>query len=607
MSLKDDMKQDMRNLKKDIELEVHKKWQVNYEGHRIEVINKMLEEKLLIDGNEVDRNKRKSLFSHIIPFSTLSGTIECSDGTKHKVSVKIGGFLKLNCIVKVNKKVIFTDALKLDFIPWEHKEKIVPYIQHQVEKNLVSDALPDDDYVYGENHPRMAAGLLDRLSNEQSTPFYVKKLLKLLIKQANHPSIKTRKATYEQITLGNVSSYVDEFIEQFLQVQIDESRIQQEALWLLEHAAHREVVKFAIVVLGCTDCEKYKEQLFTIGLHDEFTNDVIFALKNGTVGANEQVWRLAQSVHGWGKIAAVEHLDANTPEIKHWLLTKGCENTILNEYLASICAEKGNLDVALSKEVISKELYDGASTIIQALLQDSTPAENIDDYQYASMILSRFIRHAQNHCNTLEDFYPIMKIQTFLKEDEEVWQERLNNQWKQHERDTIQRLIEPIISDRKWVVMAEERLQLNYDRKLFEIAQFYQLDITAKLFALLEKEPNNPELYAAIMETNNQKKIRQLTIFAEKHLLRSNISAEKEDCLQYIVQDLHLYEEVGLSCLITAIESGNDMLQYHALYALDEWNPTIWKQQSVIDAIKKVISTSKDKETKTLAKQLLTK
>ena len=66
----------------------------------------------------------------------------------------------------------------------------------------------------------------------------------------------------------------------------------------LEHAAHREVVKFAITVLGCTNCEKYKELLFTLGLHEEFTSYVIFALKNGTIRANNQVWRLAQ-VRSW--------------------------------------------------------------------------------------------------------------------------------------------------------------------------------------------------------------------------------------------------------------------------------------------------------------------
>ena len=126
----------------------------------------------------------------------------------------------------------------------------------------------------------------------------------------------------------------------FHQAQLDETLVQQEALWLLEHAAHREVVKFAIIVLGCTDCEKYKELLFTLGLHEEFTSYVIFALKNGTIQANNQVWRLAQVLNGWGKISAVEQLEAPTPEIKQWLLTEGCENSVSNEYFSLYMCRK---------------------------------------------------------------------------------------------------------------------------------------------------------------------------------------------------------------------------------------------------------------------------
>ena len=100
-------------------------------------------------------------------------------------------------------------------------------------------------------------------------------------------------------------------------------------------------------------------------MHEEFTAYVIFALKNGTTQANNQIWRLAQVLHGWGKIAAVEQLEAPTPEIKQWLLTEGCENRIMNEYLAYTCAVNGELDVALYEETISKELYDGAGLIIE--------------------------------------------------------------------------------------------------------------------------------------------------------------------------------------------------------------------------------------------------
>ena len=607
MGFKDEFKREMRNVMKDVEKEVQKTWKFDYKGHRIEIRNEMKEELLIIDGMTVDQNKRKSIISHIIPYSKLSGTLEMEDGKKHKVSVKLGGYIQLNCIVKIDKETILEDSLKLDFLPWDHKEKIVPFIQQQIQTHtkIIDERLPDEEYLYDEHQPRLAAGLADNFADDIPTPFYVKKLLKLFEEQLHHPSTKTRKVTYEKIIFDNIASYGDEFIAQFQQVQLDETLVQQEALWLLNHAAHREVVKFSITVLGCTNCEKHKELLYTLGLHEEFTPYVIFALKNGTIRANDQIWRLAQSVHGWGKISAVEQLET-TPEIKHWLLTKGCENTIGNEYLAYTCAVKGELDVALYEETISKELYDGAGLIIQSLLKEGAPL-GIEDYQYASAVLARFVHHARTHCNTLEDFYPLIKISEFLNADNEVWEERFANQWKQHEKNAIQQAIQPFINDSKWPQLAVDALQQGYDFTALEIARLYQLDVTPNLFKLLENYPTNSELYEAVMATTNRLHISNLCTFSEHNLSLSSLSNEEQDCLQYIVQDLHEHEGVGLPLIQAALESDNGILQYQALTVLKEWPPSIWQQPSIQAAIHHIATTTKDKEDRNLAKLLLTK
>ena len=608
MGFKDEFKREMRNVVKDVAKEVHKTWKVDYKGHSIEIINEIKEEQLIIDGKTVDKNKRKYLLSHIIPYSKLSGTLELQDGTKQKVSVKLGGYVRFNCIVKIGRETILDDSLKLDFLPWDHKEKIVPFIQQQIQTHnqIVDDRLPDEIYLYDENHPRMAPGLSDNFEVDIPTPFYVKKLLKLFEEQLNDPTTKTRKATYEKIIFDNIASYGDDFIVHFQQAQLDETLVQQEALWLLEHAAHREVVKFAITVLGCTDCEKYKELLFTLGLHEEFTSYVIFALKNGTIQANNQVWRLAQMLNGWGKISAVEQLEAPTPEIKQWLLTEGCENSVSNEILAYTCAINGELDVALYEETISKELYDGAGLLIQALLDESAP-QGIEEYSYASAVLSRFIYHTATHCKSLEDFYPVMKIGEFLNADAEVWEERFNEQWKKHEYNSIREAIQPFIDEPQWSQLAMDALQQDMNFKALEIARFYRLDVTQNLFDLLEKSPTNSELYLAIMDTNNRRHIEDICAFAEVHLSLSSLTDDEQECLQSIVQDLYEHEGVGLPLIQAALTSDNGNLQYHALNVLNEWSSSFSQQATTREMIKNIAMKTKDKEDRQLAKHLLKK
>ena len=329
-------------------------------------------------------------------------------------------------------------------------------------------------------------------------------------------------------------------------------------------------------------------------------------MKNGTIGANNQVWQIAQHVHGWGKIAAVERLDATTPEIKYWLLTEGCSNRIMNEYLAHTCAVKGELDVALYEETVSKELYDGAGLIIQALLGERV-AVSIEDYPYASEVLSRFVYHSRKHCETLEDFYPLMKISEFLQGDDEVWEERLKEQWKQHERIFIEQAVQSFIDEPKWSELVVDALQQESNIKALEIALFYQLDTTHQLFKQLEKNPTNSELYIAVMDTNNRQYIEGICTFAESHFSLSSLSNEEQYSLQCIVQGLYEHEGTGLPLIQACLASENGSLQYHALSVLEGWSRAFSQQPAIQESIENITMMTKDKEDRELAKRLLEK
>ncbi|MEZ7791378.1 hypothetical protein CHH57_08025 [Niallia circulans] len=608
MGFKDELKHEMRNLTKDIEKEVQKSWTVHYKGHVIEVINQMKEELLIIDGITVAQNKRKSILSHIIPYTKLSGVLTLEGGKKHKVSVKIGGYVSLNCSIKIDNETILQESEKLEFLPWDHKEKIVPFIQRQVLENnrIVENTLPDDTYFFGEDNPPLEPGLFDIIVNEPKTPFFVSKLMKLFKEQLEHPTIKTRKATYDQIIFDHIAIYRDELLDQLGQAELDEQMAQQEALWLLEHAAHRDVVKFAILVLGFTNCEEYQELLYTIGLHDEFTPYAIFAIRSGGKGVNDQIWKLVQSVRGIGKMTAIELVEAKTPEMKYWLLTKGCENRKFADFLAHRCAVKGELDVALYEVNISKELYTGAAMIIEGLLDDENQ-DGMDQYPYASAVMTRFLHHATTHCESLEDFYPIMKISEFVHAEDDIWEERLNGQWKQHERKAIQEAVQPFIDNPKWSQLALDVLQSSekVDFRAMEIARFYQLDITALLFEKLKKEPTNSILYGAIMETRDLQSIQDLCAFAETHFSLSSLSLEEQYCLEYIIQDLHEFEGIGAPLVYASLETKNESLRWLGLSVLAEWSPTFRQLSEIQHALKTIMSTTKDKEERRLAKQLL--
>ncbi|MEK4699358.1 hypothetical protein MKX47_07140 [Solibacillus sp. FSL R7-0668] len=459
MGLKEELKREMRNATKDVAKEVEKNWVLDYEGHKIEFINKMLEETLLVDGEIIAQHIRQSIWSHIRPYSKLKGTFVGNDGKTHKVYVKVGGFIKLNVIIKVDGQKLLAETQALTMIPWKNKQAIIPFLQQQIIEHgkLVNKELPDDEYLYDDNEMKLAPGFADQLVNEPVLLSYPKKLVKLLITQSEHPTEANRKATYEKTQEEKVISYFHEFLVQFAEVEKDEALVQQEALWLLEHAAHREVVKFALVVLGATNCEKHKELLKQIALHEEFTGVALFALSNGMPSANDAIWDVAKNVSDWGKIEALNFLEPEREEIRHWFLTDGIVNIVPGVHAALQCADKGKLDIELHEDTISDVLFDGASKLILAMLYEGQYRE-IDEYEYAGQVCMRYTKHAKTHCQTLHHFYTLTKIAEYLNEDEEIWNGRFEYNWKPHEKLATETAIEEISRELKWLEEAKELL-----------------------------------------------------------------------------------------------------------------------------------------------------
>lgn len=458
MSFKEEFKREMRNATNDVAKEVEKQWVLHFEGHKIEIMNKMMEETLKVDGEILAQNVRKSIWSHIIPYTKLSGTFIGKSGKKHKVYVKMGGFIKFNITVKVDGQKLLTDSMTLEMLPWKNKEMLVPFLEQQFQEHgkLVHKELSDDAYLYDEGQMKFAHGFADQLVNEAVLPTYTKKLIKLFLQQVENPTDATRKATYEKIQDEKVISYFEEFLALFLAMEKDEALVQKEAIWLLEHAAHREVVKFALLVLGTTDCENVKERLKGIALHEEFTGVALFALTNGcrNVNVNDDVWRIAQQTSGWGKLEAMNFLEPAREEIRLWFLTHGVKGVVEGNHAPLLCAEKGQLDVELHEETITNIVFDGVSKLILALLYEAQYSQ-MDDYEYAGQVLMRYTKHAKSHSQTLHHFYTLIEIANYMNRSEEQWNERFEVNWKPHEKLAVETAIEEISRNSNWLEEAQ--------------------------------------------------------------------------------------------------------------------------------------------------------
>src|SRR5699024_8818393 len=186
-------------------------------------------------------------------------------GKAEKVTVKIGGLVKLTIQIKVGNKTILKEKVAVEVLPWEQKDSIVLFIEEQLAEHgyLVNPALPDIVYLTDKDLARIA-GYTDQVQHEDPLPFFVKGLIKQLKKLLDQPTIKQRRIIYEKVNDEYISSYGAELLYYLQEEPLNKQRLEEEMLWFLDKAAHREVVKFALVVLSLTDVTAHREKLMTI-------------------------------------------------------------------------------------------------------------------------------------------------------------------------------------------------------------------------------------------------------------------------------------------------------------------------------------------------------
>lgn len=72
----------------------------------------------------------------------------------------------------------------------------------------------------------------------------------------------------------------------------------------------------------------------------------------------------------------------------------------------------GRLLAALSEDHVDRELLTAAGEIIQALISGG-PAEGIDDYEDASLVIEYLLDHMATSAETVEDFLHVNSIMAF--------------------------------------------------------------------------------------------------------------------------------------------------------------------------------------------------
>ncbi len=195
----------------------------------------------------------------------------------------------------------------------------------------------------------------------------------------------TREVRFISVA-DDLQNYVLSHTESLSAEQIYES-----ALSLVLHSEHPECVKVGMALLELIKSDSdaaIREIIRRLGLCDEFTIFTLWHMQKWENG-NQKIFELAKKVHGWGRIHAVELLEPETDEIRHWLLTDGTVNSVMNSYSSLICWQKSQAEAVLFGQT-DREGYQGLSRLIGGLL-DEGAVPGISELENREEVLLRFL------------------------------------------------------------------------------------------------------------------------------------------------------------------------------------------------------------------------
>jgi len=517
--------------------------------------------------------------------------------------------------------ILFNQAKRM---PWEGKTSIYDHIRQQ--GDTVDGSLPDDEEFWAGSRMRWVAGGLDGALGHHAAPAGasedVRELIRLLVKLTRKPGTLKRKAVYEQLMKLDIGGSIDAVLEEIRQAPgIEPEPLFYEAKWFAECGAHRNVVKFGMAVLGLFRNEAVKDLLLTLGRHEEFTLYAAVAIMNGMENSNDVLFELAQTVHGWGKIHTVERLQPDTPEIRAWLLRHGCPNSIMDEYLACICARNGELHEALTASRVDDELFEGATDIIQALLHGG-PAEDIDDYEFAPQVVTDYVRLAEEQGLTAKHLTAILELREYLEVSDvsdEVWAQRLTAGWTEELRQAAADTCERILSKPLWQAIVMEAVKTGNPAEQWygvSAARRLGIDIWQELFAQLTANPLLDSHYLELMKSDDSLRIRELVAFAEQRLPLAEIASGPGEemgfgeeyaahrCLSSILQNLDRHEGIGLELIAAGLNSPVANNRHMALTALEAWKAASWKER-LSEVLVQVLKVDPDESVRERIRSLL--
>jgi hypothetical protein len=504
------------------------------------------------------------------------------------------------------------------------EEPLLAYIRRHLDAagRLSDDGLdlPDTKPV-GSNELRWAPGALDGVLGHHGHPGdherHAKDVAELVLKASAQPTGRRLRTLHEALVDQNALNIVDHLIDELIHLGPDIDGVRHVGHWLASTSPSRDPVKIGLALLGATGLGGHVEVIRTLGAHDEFTLYAAIALKNGLSEPDPELWALAASVDGWGRIECVHRLrGTQDPQIKSWLLREGYKNSIMAEYTAFVAADTGGLLAALEQEPVDRALLTTAGELISALIAGG-PAQDIDDYAEGADTIERYLILMRSRAETLDDYRAVAAIRDFV-DDEQRWEDHRQG-WSASRREAFHAVSVEILGQHRWHDRVTTVLTSETEDGVFDAALVVARDLGIDTFEVnlrrLDEDPLGSVWFDAWQDADTDR-ARRLAALAQARLPLAEIASGPANALglgpeftahralDWTLQALRDHPGVGGDLLLVGLQSPVTRNRNLALRALGLRPMQSWPS-GARDLIEATAATDPDDKTRETAAQVL--
>lgn len=226
------------------------------------------------------------------------------------------------------------------------------------------------------------------------------------------------KLFYEKLATFDIMPSLELLLDALAKYPLDPARVFTFAAQLALHSADRQPLKFALVVLSFYQLPEVRALALLFSQHDEFTYFSLLCLENFEDRFQSDCFMLAQCVYGWGRIHAVRALLPTLTEkdenVSEWLIREGFHNTVSDGYLAASVVQQAKLLERLKADAIDNGLLHSVAIVLAALLDPSSPGDDISQVKDGQAIIKEYLRHLAGNQQTHMHQPTLIRLKSIL-------------------------------------------------------------------------------------------------------------------------------------------------------------------------------------------------